>query len=136
MCCETQGKTFQNEKLLKTYRISKVKFSENFLHFLENKIQADLILYSRNGLGQRLEADLFTRAAFYFVFNYKLIACHHNATVSWLVEGCGNPVVKVSDHGRYVMSSGPVPLKPSTSVGVRCSLNLSRAQMSSRWCGS
>ncbi|GFW46800.1 hypothetical protein TNCV_2981561 [Trichonephila clavipes] len=25
--------------------------------------------------------------------------------------GCGSPVVKVSDHGRHVMSSNPVPLK-------------------------
>ncbi|GFW37474.1 hypothetical protein TNCV_860811 [Trichonephila clavipes] len=25
--------------------------------------------------------------------------------------GCGSPVVKVSDHGKYVMSSSPVPLK-------------------------
>ncbi|GFU50320.1 hypothetical protein TNCV_301531 [Trichonephila clavipes] len=26
--------------------------------------------------------------------------------------GCGSPVVKVSDNGRQVMSSSPVPLKP------------------------
>ncbi|GFY27520.1 uncharacterized protein TNCV_2071401 [Trichonephila clavipes] len=49
-------------------------------------------------------------------------------------RGCGSPVVKVSDHGRYVMSSSPVPLK-TRRVGQQCTLNLSRAEMSSRWCG-
>ncbi|GFX14995.1 uncharacterized protein TNCV_4897631 [Trichonephila clavipes] len=48
--------------------------------------------------------------------------------------GYGSPVVKVSDHGRYVMSSSPVPLK-TRRVGERCTLNLSRAQTSSHWCG-
>ncbi|GFU14763.1 uncharacterized protein TNCV_2806891 [Trichonephila clavipes] len=47
---------------------------------------------------------------------------------------CGSPVVKVSDHGRHVMSSSPVPLK-IRRVGQRCSLNLLRAETSSRWCG-
>ncbi|GFT40793.1 hypothetical protein TNCV_1583961 [Trichonephila clavipes] len=32
----------------------------------------------------------------------------HSAT---LMSGCGSPVVKVSNHGRHVMSSIPVPLK-------------------------
>ncbi|GFV13445.1 uncharacterized protein TNCV_129431 [Trichonephila clavipes] len=49
-------------------------------------------------------------------------------------RGCGSPVVKVSDHGRHVMSSSPVPLK-TCRVGQRCRLNLSRAEMPSRWCG-
>ncbi|GFT19616.1 uncharacterized protein TNCV_2534911 [Trichonephila clavipes] len=48
--------------------------------------------------------------------------------------GCGSPVVKVSNHGRHVMSSIPVPLK-TRRVGKRCMLNLSRAETSSRWCG-
>ncbi|GFT89891.1 uncharacterized protein TNCV_1666141 [Trichonephila clavipes] len=48
--------------------------------------------------------------------------------------GCGSPVVKVSDHGRYVMSSSPVPSK-TIRIGESCTLNLSRAQTSSRWCG-
>ncbi|GFU62186.1 hypothetical protein TNCV_2474171 [Trichonephila clavipes] len=43
------------------------------------------------------------------------------------------PVVKVSDHGRHVMSSSPVPLK-TYRIGKRCTLNLSRAQTSSRQC--
>ncbi|GFX29616.1 uncharacterized protein TNCV_4776881 [Trichonephila clavipes] len=47
--------------------------------------------------------------------------------------GCGSPVVKVSDHGRHVMSSSPVPLK-TRRVGQRCTLNLSRAETSSPWC--
>ncbi|GFW61556.1 uncharacterized protein TNCV_348041 [Trichonephila clavipes] len=45
-------------------------------------------------------------------------------------RGCGSPLVKVSDHGRYVMSSSPVSLK-ICRVGKRCTLNLSRAQTSS-----
>ncbi|GFV70904.1 uncharacterized protein TNCV_111241 [Trichonephila clavipes] len=51
-----------------------------------------------------------------------------------LSEGCGSPVVKVSNHGRHVMSSIPVPLK-TRRVGQRCTLNPSRAETSSRWCG-
>ncbi|GFX13909.1 uncharacterized protein TNCV_3422201 [Trichonephila clavipes] len=48
-------------------------------------------------------------------------------------EGCGSPVVKVSDHGMHVKSSSPVPLK-IRRLGQRSTLNLSRAQTSSRWC--
>ncbi|GFT00399.1 uncharacterized protein TNCV_1981441 [Trichonephila clavipes] len=48
-------------------------------------------------------------------------------------EGCGSPVVKVSDRGRHVMSSSPVPLK-TRRVAQRCTLNLSRADTSSHWC--
>ncbi|GFU40938.1 uncharacterized protein TNCV_2467101 [Trichonephila clavipes] len=51
-----------------------------------------------------------------------------------LLLGCGSPEVKVSNHGRHVMSSIPVPLK-TRCVGQRCTLNLSRAEASSRWCG-
>ncbi|GFX68862.1 hypothetical protein TNCV_3865611 [Trichonephila clavipes] len=50
-------------------------------------------------------------------------------------QGCDSPEVKVSDRGRHVMSSSPVPLK-TRHVGQRCTLNLSRAETSSRWCGS
>ncbi|GFS55414.1 uncharacterized protein TNCV_1627011 [Trichonephila clavipes] len=48
--------------------------------------------------------------------------------------GCGSPVVKVSDHGRHVMSSSPRPQK-TCRVGQPCTLNLSRAETSSLWCG-
>ncbi|GFX38212.1 transposable element Tcb1 transposase [Trichonephila clavipes] len=48
--------------------------------------------------------------------------------------GCGSPVVKVSNHGGHVMSSIPVPPK-IRRVGQRCTLNLLRAETSSRWCG-
>ncbi|GFW34959.1 hypothetical protein TNCV_978971 [Trichonephila clavipes] len=48
--------------------------------------------------------------------------------------GCGSPVFKVWDQGRYVMSSSPVQLK-TRLVGQRSTLNLSRAETSSRWCG-
>ncbi|GFW94976.1 uncharacterized protein TNCV_1464741 [Trichonephila clavipes] len=43
-------------------------------------------------------------------------------------------MVKISDHGRHVMSSSVVPPKTHRE-GERCTLNLSRAQTSSRWCG-
>ncbi|GFX29749.1 uncharacterized protein TNCV_2750831 [Trichonephila clavipes] len=46
----------------------------------------------------------------------------------------GSLVVKVSDRGWHVMSSSRVPLK-THRVGKRCTLNLLRAQTSSRWCG-
>ncbi|GFW90921.1 hypothetical protein TNCV_2419141 [Trichonephila clavipes] len=49
----------------------------------------------------------------------------------WHWPGCGSPVAKVSDH---VMSSSPVSLK-TCRVVERCTLNLPRAQKSSRWCG-
>ncbi|GFX12413.1 hypothetical protein TNCV_1036001 [Trichonephila clavipes] len=49
-------------------------------------------------------------------------------------RSCSSPVVKVSDHGRHVMSSSPVPLK-NRHVGELCTLNLSTAQTSLRWCG-
>ncbi|GFV32151.1 uncharacterized protein TNCV_1674401 [Trichonephila clavipes] len=49
-------------------------------------------------------------------------------------QDVNSPVVKVSNHGRQVMSSIPVPLK-TRRVGQRCTLNLSRAETSSRWCG-
>ncbi|GFT53037.1 hypothetical protein TNCV_2631551 [Trichonephila clavipes] len=49
-------------------------------------------------------------------------------------RGCSSPVVKLSDHGRHVMSSSPAPLK-NRRVGELCTLNLSTAQTSLRWCG-
>ncbi|GFX10378.1 uncharacterized protein TNCV_1867731 [Trichonephila clavipes] len=48
--------------------------------------------------------------------------------------GSGSPLVKVTDHGRHVMSSIPISLK-ARRVGQRCTLHLSRAETSSRWCG-
>ncbi|GFW38121.1 uncharacterized protein TNCV_601971 [Trichonephila clavipes] len=49
-------------------------------------------------------------------------------------RGYGSPMVKVTDHGRHVMSLSAVPLK-TRLVGEQCTLNLPRAQTSSRWCG-
>ncbi|GFW97531.1 uncharacterized protein TNCV_4992061 [Trichonephila clavipes] len=49
-------------------------------------------------------------------------------------SGFGSPVVKVSDHGKHIMSSSPVPLK-TRRAGERGAINLSRAQTSSLWCG-
>ncbi|GFX90001.1 uncharacterized protein TNCV_886991 [Trichonephila clavipes] len=44
----------------------------------------------------------------------------------------GSLVVKTLDHGWRVMSSSPVPLK-TRRVGERCTINMLRAQTSSRW---
>ncbi|GFT34876.1 uncharacterized protein TNCV_3878861 [Trichonephila clavipes] len=52
----------------------------------------------------------------------------------WFGGDCGSPVVKVSDPGRHVTSSSPVPLK-TRHGGQRCTLNLSTDETSSRWCG-
>ncbi|GFX05347.1 hypothetical protein TNCV_3042431 [Trichonephila clavipes] len=49
--------------------------------------------------------------------------------------GRGRLVVKASERGWRVISSSPVPLL-IRRVGHRCMLNMSRAQTSSRWCGS
>ncbi|GFT24384.1 uncharacterized protein TNCV_3252321 [Trichonephila clavipes] len=66
---------------------------------------------------------------FYLIVFISAISCVMSQRGS-----CGSPVVKVSDHGRHVTSSSPVPLK-TRRVGQRCTLNLSRAETSSRWCG-
>ncbi|GFU69337.1 uncharacterized protein TNCV_3210011 [Trichonephila clavipes] len=50
-----------------------------------------------------------------------------------MLRGCGSPVVNISDHDRYIISSSPVPLK-TRRVGQRCPLNLSTAETSSRFC--
>ncbi|GFW54603.1 zinc finger protein [Trichonephila clavipes] len=42
------------------------------------------------------------------------------------MQGCGSPVVKVSNHGRHVMSSIPVPLK-TRRVGQRCTTKTRKA---------
>ncbi|GFW77736.1 hypothetical protein TNCV_134271 [Trichonephila clavipes] len=47
---------------------------------------------------------------------------------------CGSPLVKISNHGRHVMSLSPVPLK-TRRVEQRCTLKLPTAETSSRWCG-
>ncbi|GFW17628.1 hypothetical protein TNCV_2651851 [Trichonephila clavipes] len=59
----------------------------------------------------------------------------HHQHLSQNFYGRGSLVVKASDHGWRVMSSSPVLLK-IRRVGQRCTLNLSRAETSSLWCGS
>ncbi|GFW54652.1 uncharacterized protein TNCV_787551 [Trichonephila clavipes] len=61
------------------------------------------------------------------ILRYKDYYFHKNEWPSSLV-------VKVSDRRWRVMSSSRVPIK-TRRVGVRCSLNLLRAQTSSHWCG-
>ncbi|GFX22093.1 hypothetical protein TNCV_3054491 [Trichonephila clavipes] len=43
---------------------------------------------------------------------------HRLQQVLYSSEGCGGPVVKVSDHGRHVMSSSPVPLKTRRNLAI------------------
>ncbi|GFV63968.1 uncharacterized protein TNCV_385431 [Trichonephila clavipes] len=49
-------------------------------------------------------------------------------------QGRRSRVAQVSYRGWHVTSSSPVPLN-IRRVGQRCTLNLSRAETSSRWCG-
>ncbi|GFU06480.1 histone-lysine N-methyltransferase SETMAR [Trichonephila clavipes] len=65
-------------------------------------------------------------------------------SLALFIQGCRfdpSPVAAVAEWYRYqtvaclVTNSSPVPLK-TRRVGQRCTLNLSRAEMSSRWCGS
>ncbi|GFW06168.1 uncharacterized protein TNCV_36441 [Trichonephila clavipes] len=58
----------------------------------------------------------------------------YNLIFRKMSSGRGSQVVKVLDHGWSVTSPSPLPLK-TRRVGQRCTLNLSRAQTSSRWCG-
>ncbi|GFX45328.1 transposable element Tcb1 transposase [Trichonephila clavipes] len=69
------------------------------------------------------------------VISAKAFRIYSKKGISSGFRSYGSRVVKVSDHGRHVMSSSPVPLK-THRVGQRCTLNLSRAEMSSRWCGA
>ncbi|GFS65313.1 uncharacterized protein TNCV_2451411 [Trichonephila clavipes] len=63
----------------------------------------------------------------------------HSSTCE-VVQCDANEVAAVAEWSRYrivaclVTSSSPVPLK-SRRVGQRCTLNLSRAETSSHWCG-
>ncbi|GFX44198.1 uncharacterized protein TNCV_4119941 [Trichonephila clavipes] len=43
-------------------------------------------------------------------------------------------MVKITEHGRHVINSSPVPVR-TCRVVQQCTLNLSRAETSSRWCG-
>ncbi|GFT09471.1 uncharacterized protein TNCV_5063111 [Trichonephila clavipes] len=61
--------------------------------------------------------------------------CDRNKQSIFLLKemwGCGSPVVKILDHDRHVISSSPLK---THRVRERCTLNLSRARTSSRWCG-
>ncbi|GFU85319.1 uncharacterized protein TNCV_2386241 [Trichonephila clavipes] len=65
---------------------------------------------------------------------HSMTNCFKNTALQSNKCGHGSLMVKVSDRGCLVTSSSPVPLK-THRVGERCTLNLSRAQTSSRWCG-
>ncbi|GFV47094.1 uncharacterized protein TNCV_197891 [Trichonephila clavipes] len=78
-----------------------------------------------------ISIHLSARFVLTVVVRLRVVVLYHPP---YTLEGFGSPVVMVSDHGRHVMSSSPVPLK-TRRVGQRCTLNLSRAETSSRWCG-
>ncbi|GFY24375.1 hypothetical protein TNCV_1014241 [Trichonephila clavipes] len=52
-----------------------------------------------------------------------------------MYRGCGNPVVKVLDHGRPVMSSNLVPLK-TRRVGEPMHVKSVESSNVLRWCGA
>ncbi|GFX92488.1 uncharacterized protein TNCV_1707641 [Trichonephila clavipes] len=62
------------------------------------------------------------------IFSSSLNQVQHN------FRGHGILGIKVSDRGSLATNLSPVPLK-TYRVGQRCTLNLSRAQTSSHWCG-
>ncbi|GFV61510.1 hypothetical protein TNCV_3893001 [Trichonephila clavipes] len=76
--------------------------------------------------------EAFQNASFVKIWNFPTDNGLEKADISTL-WGCGSPVVKVSDHGRHVMSSSPEPLK-TRRAGQRGTLNLSKAQTFSHWC--
>ncbi|GFV30764.1 uncharacterized protein TNCV_3666551 [Trichonephila clavipes] len=55
--------------------------------------------------------------------------CFEDDCVAAVAEWYGHRIV-----ANFVTSSSPVPLK-TRRVGQRCTLNLSSAETSSRWCG-
>ncbi|GFX40600.1 uncharacterized protein TNCV_2373841 [Trichonephila clavipes] len=64
-----------------------------------------------------------------------IFPCHHCGFR--LAPSCVAAVAEWYRHrivAGFVTSSSPVPLK-TRRVGQRCTLNLSRAETSSRWCG-
>ncbi|GFX45682.1 uncharacterized protein TNCV_1422661 [Trichonephila clavipes] len=99
---------------------------------MENNICNSMILTSR-------------RRHFYLVgqSKHKVGACGVNNQASAVLAGNELPFVAVAAVAEwyrhrivagFVTSSSPVPLK-TRRVGQRCTLNLSRAETSSRWCG-
>ncbi|GFW80359.1 uncharacterized protein TNCV_2944911 [Trichonephila clavipes] len=115
------------------------------LHFasVEDKIAKNYTIDAKSSMtaGNLLPPHFQNKSWSFLIINEDLInygsglpsavTCQKSCHIS---RGCGIPVVKVSDHGRHVMSSSPVPLK-TRRVGQRCTLNLSRAETFSRWCG-
>ncbi|GFW66267.1 uncharacterized protein TNCV_1711661 [Trichonephila clavipes] len=62
------------------------------------------------------------------------IILYSQITILELKEAVGAEWSRYRFVAGFVTSSSPVPLK-TCRVGERCTLNLSRAQTSSRWCG-
>ncbi|GFV69051.1 uncharacterized protein TNCV_2928801 [Trichonephila clavipes] len=101
----------------------------------DNSIAAlDEIEHQIENLGTltRSRNELKRREAMWDLFQSECMFLDDHLMV--LRNGCGSPVVKIADHGSHVMSSSLVPLKPRR-VEQRCTLNLSRAKTSFRWCG-
>ncbi|GFT03830.1 uncharacterized protein TNCV_3608451 [Trichonephila clavipes] len=92
--------------------LSKAKVSLNKLRnlFLQNHVDADILQAS-------------------FVLENLLTNCFQDISVAAVAEWYRYRIVTC-----LVTSSSPVPLK-TRRVGQRCTINLSRAETSSRWCG-
>ncbi|GFV84186.1 uncharacterized protein TNCV_3038461 [Trichonephila clavipes] len=92
--------------------------------------------------------SVFKQLVYYTIKNPEIVVIPADVFVCHQMEPCGatkavvpnSLVAAVAEWLRYrivaglVTSSSPVPLK-TRRVGKRCTLNLSRAQTSSRWCG-
>ncbi|GFU55222.1 uncharacterized protein TNCV_427221 [Trichonephila clavipes] len=110
----------------------------NFIQVMDTNSWSALLLSSHSSpVGVRQKFEEWGASSGAILDNcswFKIRGSPPAAFVQLQNKGCGSPVVRVSDHGRYVMSSSPVPLK-TRRVGQRCTLNRSRAETSSSWCG-
>ncbi|GFU71765.1 uncharacterized protein TNCV_130691 [Trichonephila clavipes] len=76
------------------------------------------------------EAVVCTRAFLMMWRSSRRLVCRGHPEPGLQPSGQGNGLV-----AGFVTSSSPVPLK-TRRVGQRCTLNMSRAETSSCWCGS
>ncbi|GFY30197.1 uncharacterized protein TNCV_3091041 [Trichonephila clavipes] len=105
------------------------EFAFKFTVSLKDKDRVDASVGSRILAGGRLDLYFFRSGS---VTNISRLSSQNNlpaVKVAVVAEWYRHRIV-----AGFVTSSSPVPLK-TRRVGQRCTLNLSRAEMSSRWCG-
>ncbi|GFS97654.1 uncharacterized protein TNCV_2558341 [Trichonephila clavipes] len=117
--CDPNSIVAESYELLILTKFDAVPLLKSFSHLQRNKNQANIyyntslifLLKTTGTMERRLSSD----------FNIRFVAV--------VAEWYRHRIV-----ARFVTSSSPVPLK-TRRVGQRCTLNLSRAETSSRWCG-